>query len=96
MNDAIVQDNQSRTALLDEAEQMFEGISTGDVSISIRPPQRTTPSSWPARTLQGGPISTEDAQIAAMALVAGLTIATRNIKDFEAVEDLLLAGPWKV
>ncbi|UUZ76185.1 hypothetical protein LP414_33325 [Polaromonas sp. P1(28)-13] len=47
-----------------------------------------------ARTWQGQPISTEDAQIAAIALAAGLTVATRNTKDFEHIDGLLLANPW--
>jgi predicted nucleic acid-binding protein len=47
-----------------------------------------------ARTRHGQPISTEDAQIAAIALAAGLTVATRNTKDFETIEGLMLANPW--
>ncbi|UUZ70638.1 hypothetical protein LP416_30470 [Polaromonas sp. P2-4] len=48
-----------------------------------------------ARTRQGQPISTEDAQIAAIALAAGLTVVTRNTKDFENIDGLLLANPWQ-
>ena len=48
-----------------------------------------------ARTRQGLPISTEDAQIAAIALTAGLTVATRNTKDFENIQGLTFANPWQ-
>lgn len=42
----------------------------------------------------GKPISTEDAQIAAMALAARLTLVTRNTKDFEGIDGLELINPW--
>jgi predicted nucleic acid-binding protein len=47
------------------------------------------------RTRQGQPISTEDAQIAAIALAAGLPLATRNTKDFESIDGLTLVDPWQ-
>jgi predicted nucleic acid-binding protein len=43
---------------------------------------------------QGQPVATEDAQIAAIALAAGLIVVTRNTKDFENIEGLVLANPW--
>lgn len=46
------------------------------------------------RTGQGRPVSTEDAQIAAIALAGGLTLLTRNIKDFQGIAGLLLSNPW--
>ena len=48
-----------------------------------------------ARTVQGRPVTTEDSQIAAIALAAGLTVVTRNTKDFENIEGLSLASPWQ-
>ena len=48
-----------------------------------------------ARTRQGQPISTEDAKIAAIALAAGLTVATRNTRDFENIDGLNLINPWQ-
>lgn len=47
------------------------------------------------RTRTGRPISVEDAQIAAIALVAGLTLATRNTKDFLGIERLTVVNPWE-
>lgn len=44
---------------------------------------------------QGQPISTENAQIAAIALAGGLILATRNTKDFENIEGLAVVNPWQ-
>jgi predicted nucleic acid-binding protein len=46
------------------------------------------------RTRLGRPISVEDAQIAAIARSGGLTLATRNTKDFSNVDELSLVNPW--
>ena len=47
-----------------------------------------------ARTRQGRAISTEDAQIAAIALTHRLPLATRNGKDFKDIEGLTVLNPW--
>lgn len=44
----------------------------------------------------GRSISVEDAQIAAITQANRLTLATRNIKDFDFIPDLLLINPWQV
>ena len=91
---ALLPAGKRRTALLDAAEQMFE------VDFNARCLQFNSAAAKnyavivAARTLQGRPISTEDAQIAAIAQAAGLTLATRNTKDFDLIDDLLLANPW--
>ena len=46
------------------------------------------------RTRLGRPISVEDAQIAAIARSGGLTLATRNTKDFSDIDELPLVNPW--
>ncbi len=46
------------------------------------------------RIRRGHPISVEDAQIAAIALTAGLTLATRNTKDFFDIKGLELWDPF--
>jgi len=46
------------------------------------------------RRKSGRPISILDAQIASIALVHGLKLATRNIKDFQHIEGLNLINPW--
>ena len=47
------------------------------------------------RQLAGRPIDTADAQIAAIALAADLTLVTRNTKDFEGIEALKIINPWQ-
>ena len=49
-----------------------------------------------SRTRLGRPISVEDAQIAAIALAHGLSLATRNERDFELIEGLSVLNPWQV
>ena len=51
---------------------------------------------WFATQPESGlPISTEDAQIAAIALAAQLQLVTRNTKDFEAIVGIELINPWQ-
>lgn len=42
----------------------------------------------------GRPISVEDAQIAAISISADLSLATRNTKDFNAINGLAVVNPW--
>lgn len=46
------------------------------------------------RSRLGRPISTADAQIAAIALRHRLPLVTRNIKDFVAIQGLEVIDPW--
>jgi toxin FitB len=46
------------------------------------------------RSREGHPISTEDAQIAAIGITHGLPLATRNVKDFNGIEGLTVIDPW--
>jgi predicted nucleic acid-binding protein len=47
------------------------------------------------RQRSGRPISVEDAQIAAIALVHGMIIATRNTDDFRGIAGLRVVNPWE-
>jgi hypothetical protein len=40
-------------------------------------------------------VTTEDAQIAAIALAAHLQLVTRNTKDFEDIDGLSVVNPWQ-
>ena len=46
------------------------------------------------RIRSGRPISTEDAQIAAIALVHRMKLATRNTRDFEGITGLEVLNPF--
>jgi len=46
------------------------------------------------RSRTGRPISVEDAQTAAIALSRGMTLATRNTRDFELIDGLTVVNPW--
>lgn len=46
------------------------------------------------RTRQGKAVSTEDVQIAAIALVHSMPLATRNGKDFAGIVGLTVVNPW--
>jgi len=43
----------------------------------------------------GRPVTTEDAQIAAIALAAQLQLVTRNTKDFADMDGLVVVNPWQ-
>lgn len=92
---ALLPAGQRRTALATAAEQMFEQDFADNCLAFDAAAAKHYAVLAAARTRQGQPISTEDAQIAAIALAAGLTVATRNTKDFENIEGLTLANPWQ-
>lgn len=47
-----------------------------------------------SRQADGMPISTEDAQIAAIAMCNACVLVTRNTKDFSNIKGLALINPW--
>jgi hypothetical protein len=92
---ALLPAGKRRTALAQAAEEMFEQ-DFGDRCLPFdSSAARHYAVVLAERTREGGPITTEDAQIAAIALASGLIVATRNTKDYENIEGLLLDDPWK-
>ena len=91
---ALLPTGKRRTALAVAAEQMFEQDFAGRCLEFNAAAAKNYALVVAARSRQGQPISTEDAQIAAIALATELTVATRNTKDFENIEGLTLANPW--
>ena len=83
-----------KTLLLDLAEQMFQE----DFHDRCLPFDCEAAFEYAVivdqRNRQGHPISVEDAQIAAIAKTAELSLTTRNIKDFSDIEGLTLLNPW--
>ena len=92
---ALLPKGKRRTALAVVAEQMFEQDFAGRCHPFEAAAAKNYALIVAVRTHLGQPISTEDAQIAAITLATGLTVATRNTKDFENIDGLKLADPWK-
>ena len=91
---ALLPAGKRRMALAIAAERMFEQDFAGQCLAFDSAGAKHYALIVADRTRRGLPISTEDAQIAATALAAGLTVATRNTKDFENIDGLTLANPW--
>ena len=91
---ALLPAGQRRTALARSAEQMFEQDFADRCLAFDAAAAKHYAVLVAARTQQGQPVSTEDAQIAAVALATGLTLVTRKTKDFENIKGLVQANPW--
>lgn len=92
---ALLPAGKRRNALAALAEQMFEQDFAARCLAFDVAAAKNYAVIVAGRTRQGQPISTEDAQIAAIAQAAGLTLATRNSKDFVNIDGLSLATPWQ-
>ena len=92
---ALLPSGKRRTALAEAANQLFEQDFAGHCSVFDAAAAKNYAVIVAARTRQGQPISTEDAQIAAIALAAGMTVASRNTRDFENIDGLNLVNPWQ-
>jgi toxin FitB len=91
---ALLPDGARKSLLFDRAEQMLED----EFGTRCLPYDCEAAGVYPAivaeRRRMGRPITVEDAQVAAIALTAGLTLATRNTADFEGIRGLSLVDPW--
>jgi predicted nucleic acid-binding protein len=90
----LLPEGRRKALLIDLAEQMFqedfgEQCLPFDCDAAIEYAQIVA-----KKNQEGHPISVEDAQIAAVARISGLTLATRNTKDFSGIEGLALVNPW--
>ncbi len=93
---ALLPAGKRRTALAHAAEAMFEQDFSGPCLAFDAAAAQSYALVVAQRTRSGQPISTEDAQIAAIALANSLTIATRNTKDFDQIDRLAVVNPWLV
>ena len=92
---ALLPEGQRKQEIRKAAGRMFEAFSSrllvfGDMA-AIEYGQLVA-----HRTRSGRPIAVEDAQIAAIALVHGLKVATRNVRDFENISNLSVVNPWQL
>ena len=91
---ALLPVGKKRSALASTARGMFEQEFHG---LNLAFDERTAPlyaDIVSARSRAGMPISVEDAQIAAIAIVHRVPLATRNTKDFAKVAGLDVVNPW--
>lgn len=91
---ALLPSGKRRTALALAAEAMFEQDFDGSCLVFDAAAAKNYALIVAARTRLGMPISTEDAQIAAITLANDLTLVTRNAKDFQSIEGLVQVNPW--
>jgi predicted nucleic acid-binding protein len=92
---ALLPEGRRQQAIREAARRMFDAFSGrllvfGDMA-AIEYGQLVA-----HRTRSGRPITVEDAQIAAIALVHGLKVATRNVRDFEDIAGLVVVNPWQL
>lgn len=91
---ALLQKGKRRTQLEAAAKSMFTEDFSGRCLPFDTPSAEVYARLVADRQRLGKPITTEDAQIAAVALSANLTLLTRNTKDFVDIEGLKLVNPW--
>lgn len=91
---ALLPAGKRRDKLASAAEQMFAEDFAGRCLPFDDACAKEYAACVTARTHQGLPISTEDAQIASVALLHGLLLASRNIKDFKGIHGLIVLNPW--
>ena len=91
---ALLPDGQRKNAIVEAIEKMFDQ----DFAERCLPFDELAAHEYAAlvaaRNKIGMPISTEDAQIAAIALQNDLVLVTRNTKDFRQINGLDLVDPW--
>lgn len=93
---ALLPDGQRKATLTDRAEAMFREDFSEDCLAFDASAAAEYAEIVARRTRLGRPISVEDAQIAGIARAGGLTLATRNTRDFLDIEGLTLVNPWEV
>ena len=92
---ALLPDGKRKAMLFEIAEQMFmEDFSNQCLPFDCDA-AREYARIIAYRNQQGRPVSVEDAQIAAIAIVCSLTLATRNTKDFAGINGLAIVNPWE-
>ena len=91
---ALLPNGKRRKAIADAIEQMFEQDFVGRCLPFDELAAHEYAALVAVRQKYGLPISTEDAQIAAIALRHELPLATRNTKDFSKIDELVLLDPW--
>lgn len=92
---ALLPAGKRRDQLAQSAEQMFAQDFSGNSYPFDDAAAMQYAMILAQRQAAGRPISTEDGQIAAIAMAAGIPLVTRNTKDFECIDGLTLIDPWQ-
>jgi len=92
---AMMPDAKRKERLGELAEAMFQEDFSNNCLPFDCSAAKTYASIVSARIRQGRPISVEDAQIAAICRTGGLKLATRNTRDFEGIDKIMLVNPWE-
>lgn len=92
---ALLPEGKRRNALANAAQALFETDLAGRTLDFDAAAARNYALIRAQRQRAGLPISTEDAQIAAIALTARLDLVTRNTKDFVEIDGLTVVNPWQ-
>lgn len=92
---ALLPEGKRRDALADAAQRVFDIDMAGMCLPFDAFAAKHYAHVVAARQRCGHPISTEDAQIVAIALNADLIVATRNSKDFAHIKELTQINPFE-
>ncbi len=90
---AFLPEGGRRRGLAEAAERAFGGLFAGRVLPFDSAAARVYAEIAAARRASGRPLSQTDGQIAAIARSRGMTVATRNVRDF-AETGIELVDPW--
>ena len=90
---AYLRESARRRGLEDACERMFGGLLANRVLPFDSGAARAYAGIVAGRRRAGRPISQADAQILAIARTHGLAVATRNVRDFDAM-GISVVNPW--
>ena len=93
MGIAILDDGKRKQALLQAAELVFMNFTNRCIPFDGETATHYAKIIAISKE-QGRPMSVEDAQISAIAIQNSALLATRNITDFDFLENLNLVNPW--
>jgi predicted nucleic acid-binding protein len=91
---AVLPEGKRRNALADSAPLLLETDMADRCLVFGAAAAKHYAIIYANRRRMGRPISTQDAQIAAIALAEHLALVTRNTQDFEGIEGLAVVNPW--
>ena len=91
---AFLPEGRRRQGIADTAERVFDGLFSGRVLPFDSSAARVYAEIAAARRAAGRPLSQADGQIAAIARSRSMSVATRNVRDFEHT-GVDVVDPWQ-